>query len=54
MKRILLCLFVTCLAAAVAAPVASALFELDYNGRLKHRLTSYTGFNLKSHLETAR
>jgi hypothetical protein len=47
MKRILLCLFVTCLAAAVAAPVASALCELDYNGRLKHRLNSYTGFNLK-------
>ena len=35
MKRILLCLFVACLAAAVAAPVASALFELDYNGRRK-------------------
>ena len=47
MKRILLRLFVTCLAAAVAAPVASALFELDYNGRLNHRLNSYTGFNLK-------
>jgi hypothetical protein len=47
MKRILLCFCAACLAAAIAAPVASALFELDYNGRLKHHTNSYTGFNVK-------
>jgi len=51
MKRLLLCLCVACLAGAISAPVASALFELDYNGRLKHRTNSYTGFNVKKSAE---
>jgi hypothetical protein len=46
-KRLTLCLFTVCAAIAIAAPAASALFQLDYNGHLRHETNSYVGFNVK-------
>jgi hypothetical protein len=46
-KRLTLCLFAVCAAMAVAAPAASAIFELGLNGHLRHETNSYVGFNVK-------
>jgi hypothetical protein len=46
-KRLTLCLFAVCAALAVAAPAASAIFKLDFNGHLRHETNSYVGFNVK-------
>jgi hypothetical protein len=40
-KQLTLCLFTVCVAVAIAAPAASALFQLDYNGHLRHETNSW-------------
>jgi len=46
MKGLVLCGCVSALALAIAAPGANALFSLDYNGHVRGKPNSYTGFNV--------
>jgi hypothetical protein len=46
-KQVLLCLSAAVAAITVAAPSASAEFQLDYNGHVRGQQNSYVGFNLK-------
>jgi hypothetical protein len=47
-KRLLVCLCAVAAGIAVAAPSASALFELDFNGHVRGKPNSYVGFNVKT------
>jgi hypothetical protein len=46
-RRLLTCLCTAAAGVAVAAPSASALFQLDYNGHLRGKPNSYVGFDKK-------